>query len=219
MPKGKGTIYDVLIHVMITYGAFTFAIEDMLKDIKEKSDVLRDEISNNTRDRFASPRVLNLNSRARSSRPSGHAASSSSHKVSDEQRDEIDATEKSIREIAEEGAKRVFEKCGVVKLEEHDDGSRVRKPSREIKEDREKMTHAKCETDFRISQVGVVEEGEATRKRSPIRRWNRVRKRTRSIGSQASEASHASMPELIPITPRAKSLEAPQPRRSKAIPR
>ena len=115
MPKGKGTIYDVLIHVMITYGAFTFAIEDMLKEIKEKADTLGGEISN----------------KVRGSRPSKHEP------------DVTSGSDPSSR---------------AVKLEEYDTGSRTRKPSREIKEEKAKTTHAKCKTDPCIDQVRVVEE-------------------------------------------------------------
>ena len=64
MSPGKGTIYDVLIHVMRKYGAYTNTVEEMLKDIRSRHGMLGLPSSSSS-----------------SSRPSTQAASSSSQPV------------------------------------------------------------------------------------------------------------------------------------------
>ena len=118
LPKDTGAIYDVLIHVMITYGALTFAIEDMLKDIKKKADVFESEIASQACGRKASRHEQSV-----AQRPS----SSSRAEVKLEEHDTGSKARES-QEIKEEKVERIHPRC---KTEEWlDDQKRGRSPFR-----------------------------------------------------------------------------------------
>ena len=167
LPKGEATVYDILIHVMITYGSFTTAVEEVLKDIKQKQDAHSED-----------------SSKARGSRPTGHAASSSSHeRVKLEPRDNEDEAEKSARELAKERAQKVLAKCRLHAAEDS-----IRDSNRPWKRSRSRIRKATlrsaAETVSLQSASSTVELKPAERKRTrrEIEEKPKVSKRPRSRG-------------------------------------
>ena len=118
LPKDKGTIYDILNHVMFTYGAFTSAIEDMLKDIKKKADVFEGEIASQACGRKASRHEQSV-----AQRPS----SSSRAEVKLEEHDTGSKARKS-QEIKKEKVEKIHPRCNTE--EWLDDQKRGRSPVR-----------------------------------------------------------------------------------------